>query len=76
MSALSPKDIRAAITKIEERRKTNPEMGIGYEHELLALRDLLSSFIDATEGAGREAMQWMSIDQVRILNQLYLAAGR
>lgn len=73
---MTAKEIRAAIVKIEERRAKSPHQRVGYEHELLALRDLLSSFIDATEGAGREATQWMSIDQVRILNQLYLAVGK
>lgn len=46
------------------------------DQALVAMQALLVSFIDATEKAGPEAMQWMSIDQVRIFNQLYLAAGR
>ena len=45
------------------------------DQALIAMRDLLVSFITATENAGREAMQWMSIDQIRIFNQMHLAAG-
>lgn len=54
---------------------TNNETPTPSDQALIAMRDLLVSFITATENAGREAMQWMSIDQVRILNQMYLAAA-
>lgn len=42
---------------------------------LIALRDLLVSFIDATDKGCPESIKAMSIDQVRILNQLHLAVG-
>ena len=45
------------------------------DQALVAMRALLVEFIDATEKAGREAMQWMSIEQIRIFNQLHLAVG-
>ena len=41
---------------------------------LIALRDLLVSFLDATKDCP-ESMKTMSIDQARLLNQLHLAVG-
>ena len=67
--------IQAAIAAIEQRRVDRPHEGVGYEHELLALRDLLVSFLEATDKDCPESMKAMSIEQVRLLNQLHLAVG-
>lgn len=50
--------------------------GTPSDHALVALRGLVADFAIELERAGREATQWMSIDQVRIMNQLYLAVDR
>ncbi len=71
---MTAKEIHAAITKIELRRETSQER-VGYEHELLALRDLLVRFLDTTDKDCPESMKAMSIDQIRLLNQLHLAVG-
>ena len=42
---------------------------------LVALRDLLVHFLDATDTGCPESMKAMSIDQVRLLNQMHLAVG-
>jgi hypothetical protein len=71
---MTAREIHAAITKIEQRRESSPER-VGYEHELIALRDLLVAFLDATGKGCPESMKAMSIDQARLLNQLHLAVG-
>lgn len=45
------------------------------DRALVALRDLLVSFLDATDKGCPESMKSMSIDQARLLNQLHLAVG-
>ena len=45
------------------------------DRALLALRDLVVLFLDATDKGCPESMKAMSIDQVRALNLLYIAAG-
>jgi len=45
------------------------------DRALLALRDLLVGFLDATDKGYPDSMKEMSIDQVRLLNQLHLAVG-
>ena len=42
---------------------------------LLALSDLLIRFLAATDTGCPESMKAMSIDQIRLLNQLHLAVG-
>lgn len=45
------------------------------DRALLAMRDLVVSFLDATDKGCPESMKAMSIDQARLLNQLHLAVG-
>ena len=45
------------------------------DRALIALRDLLVSFLDATNTGCPESMKAMSIYQIRLLNQLHLAVG-
>jgi hypothetical protein len=45
------------------------------DRALIALRDLLISFLDATDKGCPDSMKTMSIDQIRLLNQLHLAVG-
>lgn len=42
---------------------------------LLALRDLVVGFINATDKGCPESMKAMSIEQIQLLNKFYLAAG-
>jgi len=72
---MKPRDIFAAIAQIQARREERPNERVGYEQELLALRDLLVNFLEATNKDCPESMKSMSISQVRILNQLHLAVG-
>ena len=72
---MTAREICAAIAAIEDRRRDRPHEGVGYEQELLALRDLVVSFLDATDKECPESMKAMSITQVRLLNQLHLAVG-
>jgi len=68
-------EIYAAIAAIEKRRSDRPSEGVGYEHELIALRDLVVSFLEETDQGCPESMKAMSITQARLLNQLHLAVG-
>jgi hypothetical protein len=45
------------------------------DRALLAMHDLLVHFLDATDKGCPESMKSMSIDQIRLLNQLHLAVG-
>lgn len=45
------------------------------DRALIAMRDLLISFLDATNTGYPDSMSAMSIDQIRLLNQLHLAVG-
>ena len=45
------------------------------DRALLALRDLVVLFLDATDKGCPESMKAMSIDQARLLNQMHLAVG-
>jgi len=45
------------------------------ERALLALRDLVVDFLDATDKGCPDSMKAMSIDQARLINQLHLAVG-
>ena len=72
---MTAREIHATIAAIEDRRRKTPEVRVGYEAELLALRDLLVSFLDATDKECPESLKAMSITQARLLNQLHLAVG-
>ena len=72
---MTAREICAAIAAIEDRRRDRPHESVGYEQELLALRDLVVRFIDSTDKECPESMKAMSITQVRLLNQLHLAVG-
>jgi len=72
---MTAREIHASIAQIEKRREKEPHMRVGYEGELLALRDLLVQFLDATDTECPESMKAMSITQARLLNQLHLAVG-
>ena len=45
------------------------------DQALIAMRKLLVSFVDATDKGCPESMKSMSIDQLRLLNQLSMAVG-
>lgn len=47
------------------------------DRALIALRDLLLRFLDATDGPSGypDSMKSMSLDQIRFLNQLHIAVG-
>ena len=72
---MTAREIYAAIAAIEDRRRDRPHEGVGYEQELMALRNLVVSFLDATDKECPESMKAMSITQARLLNQLHLAVG-
>ena len=70
---MSPKEIRQALQAAAEAPVPSNS-----DRALVALRGLLTSFVAATEQADRDghgSMKAMSIEQVRVLNQLYIAAG-
>jgi hypothetical protein len=46
------------------------------DHALVAFRSLVGDFVLALERGGREAWAWMSIEQLRVVNQFYLALDR
>ena len=65
-----PREIFAAAEEAACRDRPSTS-----DRALLALRDLLIQFLDATDKGCPESMKAMSIDQVRLLNQLHLAVG-
>jgi len=69
---MTPRAIFAAIQKAESPHPQSAEA-----QALLALRDLLVGFIDATDGPNGypDSMASMSMDQIRFLNLLHLAVG-
>lgn len=69
---MTPREIWAATQEAALRDQPGAS-----DRALLALRDLLIRFIDATDGPKGypDSMQAMSIDQVHVLNQLHLAVG-
>ena len=67
---LTPRDILAATQGVMIRGARSDS-----DRALLALHDLLVHFLDATDKGCPESMKAMSIDQVRLLNQLHLAVG-
>ncbi|HSX22412.1 MAG TPA: hypothetical protein VLE97_06505 [Gaiellaceae bacterium] len=71
---MKPREIAAAVS--ESAHQCAQGTAAPADHALVALRSLVADFTLALERAGKEATQWMSIDQVQILNQLYLAVGK
>jgi hypothetical protein len=70
---VSPQEIRQAL-----HVAANASAPSDSERALVALRGLLSSFVEATEQADRDghgSMKAMSIEQLSALTQLYFAAG-
>jgi hypothetical protein len=67
---MTPREIWAAMQQatLHDRPSTS-------DRALLAMRALLVSFLDATDKDYPESMKAMSIDQIRLLNQLHLAVG-
>jgi hypothetical protein len=67
---MTPRQIFAAMQDATRQDQPSAE-----GRALIALRDLLVSFLDATDKGYPDSMKAMSIDQVRLLNQLHLAVG-
>ena len=65
---MTPREIH---TTTHQAAQCDPPTAEG--RALIAMRDLLSSFIDTTNTP--EFMKALSIDQTRLLNQLCLAVG-
>ena len=74
---MTPREILMAteIAIQEASRRSTDRPLVDSARALIALRDLLVSFIDATDKGCPESMKAMSIDQARLLNQLHLAVG-
>ena len=72
---MKPQKIALAVSEATDRCAQGTIL-TSAEPALVALRSLVAEFTLALERAGKEATQWMSIEQVRILNQLYLAVGK
>ena len=67
---MTPREILSAIQGAMLRAERSES-----DRALLAMHDLLVRFLDATDKGCPESMKAMSIDQVRLLNQLHLAVG-
>ena len=67
---MTPREIHAATRTVTIHTEPSPE-----GRALLAMHDLLVRFLDATNTGCPESLKAMSIDQVRLLNQLHLAVG-
>ena len=67
---MTPREILAAIQGAMIRAERGES-----DRALLAMHDLLVRFLDATDKGCPESMKAMSIDQVRLLNQLHLVVG-
>lgn len=67
---MTPHEIHAAT-----HDAANKDAPATSDKALIAMRVLLVSFLDATNKGYPESMKTMSIDQIRLLNQLHLAAG-
>ena len=70
---MSPKEIRQAMQAATSAAEPSTS-----DRALVALRGLLTGFVEATEQADRDghgSTKAMSIEQTRVLNQLYIAAG-
>ncbi len=71
---MTAQEIFAAVREATERAERR-ESGAS-DQALIAMRDLIASFIEATDKGYPDSLKEMSIDQVRILNQLHLAVGQ
>ena len=67
---MTPREIFNAMQKAALRDQPTAS-----DRALLALRALLVSFINATNSPGSISMRSMSVDQIRLLNQIDLAVG-
>lgn len=69
---MTPREIWTAMQQAALRDRPSAS-----DRALLALRDLLVRFIDATDGPSGcpASIKAMSIDQLRFFNQLHLAVG-
>lgn len=67
---MSPQEIWNAVQLATHRNQPSTE-----DRALLALRRLLVCFLDATDKDCPESMKTMSVDQIRLLNQLHLSVG-
>lgn len=67
---MTPREILHATQEVMLRAERDEA-----DRALLAMHNLLISFLDATDKDCPESMKAMSIDQVRLLNQLHLAVG-
>ena len=67
---MTPREIYAATYDA-----ANKDVPAASDKALIALNIILVSFHDATDKGCPESMKTMSIDQVRLLNQLHLAVG-
>jgi hypothetical protein len=72
---VKPHEIALAVSDAADRCARGAEL-TSADPALVALRSLVADFVIALERAGREATQWMSIEQVRLLNQMYLVVGK
>ena len=71
---MNPREIAAEVSEAAHRCAQGTASQA--DHALVALRSLVGDFTLSLERAGKEATQWMSIEQVQIVNQLYLAVGK
>jgi hypothetical protein len=67
---MNPRDIWTAMQKAALRDQPSES-----DSALLALRDLMVSFLDATDKDYPDSMKAMSMKQIHFLNKLHLAAG-
>lgn len=67
---MTPREILAATQGVMLRAERSDS-----ERALLAMHNLLVSFLDATDKGCPESMKSMSIEQARLLNQMHLAVG-
>jgi len=72
---VTAREIALAVSEAADRCARGTTL-TSAEPALVALRSLVADFTTALERAGKEAAQWMSIEQIRLLNQLYLAVGK
>jgi hypothetical protein len=71
---VTAREIFAAAREAEQRAARGE--CVASDQALIALRDLLASFLEATDKGYPDSLKEMSIDQVRILNQMHLAVGQ
>jgi hypothetical protein len=67
---MTPRDILAATQGAMIRAEPSES-----DCALRAMHDLLVRFLDATDKGCPESMKAMSIDQIRLLNQMHMAVG-